>query len=195
MQTRAVSFFVGFVFLCSSILFLGSGVTGAAVGSSFANIFGILLFLCSLLFFLAAAQQPLNLEAVLNDTISQRHKKNLAYYGGQLLHHYPGRKIDQSLPTHGRNPLHYEVGKVNLLMRHLNGISESDRAKVSRRYSLHELVEGIEGQEIIVADAKELNTLSGGRGRGTYRYVFDRKSRKYLGIAKHTKKGGYEWVD
>ncbi len=135
------------------------------------------------------------MEAVLDDAISQRHKKNIAYYGGQLLHHYPGYKIDKILHTKGKNTIHYELGKITFLMRNLNTFSETDRAKVNRRYSLHELVEGIEGQEIIVADAKELNKLSGGKGRGDYRYVFDRKSRKYLGIAKHTKKGGYEWVD
>jgi len=59
-------------------------------------------------------------------------------------------------------------------------------------YNLHFVP--VNGVEYLVADAKSINKYDHQSGRGCWRYLFDKLTRQYVGLAKEKDNGQYKFV-
>lgn len=61
-----------------------------------------------------------------------------------------------------------------------------------RNYRMH--VVPVNGQQYLVADAKSMNRFDHQSGRGCWRYLFDKQTNQYTGIAKEQDSGNYRVI-
>jgi hypothetical protein len=117
--------------------------------------------------------------ALINDQISNRTKKGLAYYGRKVLHSQGhSRGIDLLYCKHSSKKelvkdYHYELGKIAMILRSWNNLTPDQRRDFTGRYVFHSVEKhGQLGDNAYAIDAPNLNDVAGHRRRGDYRYIF-----------------------
>ena len=82
--------------------------------------------------------------------------------------------------------------RVKQEIERIREIARSPQIGLRKSYNLHEVP--VTGETFLVADAKCLNQETNQTGRGNLRYLFERDTHQYNGLAMHNANGSYRRV-
>jgi len=84
------------------------------------------------------------------------------------------------------------LSRVRQEIEKVKGIAQNPQSPEKKTYYFHKVP--VAGETFLVADAKILNRVTNQSGRGDLRYLFDRKTNEYKGLAKEKDDGRYDQV-
>lgn len=157
------------------------------------------------------------------DKISLKSKKSLSYHGliicksahaGMQQSLYQTLKRESGNRSEIKGDVYYDVGKISAFYKNWDKLNDSQRDAFNYRYKTKSIKEGKclnnlnirTDSKVLSLKADAVGILRHSRGIGDFRYIIldhgknrsllgKRMQRfEYLGIAKHSSSGQYEWM-